>query len=135
MRKSASCCRGIALHDAEYIPFGVLAIGKVADAGDRHLRRDDRPAVRGDLRDKLIDGWNVDRVDDRGGEIPSTHDRAVDAGRADLTGRDQPVILWAIPFLNLPAKDLAVELGRAFGIVGGQLEVNYPRHDRTSSLC
>src|SRR5689334_22653210 len=89
--ENLSLCRGIALHDAEYMTFGVLAVGEPTHSGDRHLGKDALPTLPVRLRDGLVEIFNGDRVHARLSGIVSRHQAAVDARFRIRSGRDQPV--------------------------------------------
>jgi hypothetical protein len=64
-----------------------------------------------------------------GGRSLSRQQSAVDSGRAFLARLDEPVRL-AFPLVEFPAEELAVELDRALGLLGLDLEMDGTRHYR-----
>src|SRR5262245_28645323 len=127
-RRYRLCRRMVALHHAEHIALSVLAVGEVAYAGYGHLGGRHRATAGCDLGDGVVDRVYADGVDRRHARL-APHERAVDPRGAGVAGGDQPVVLRAIPLLDLPAEDIAVELDSALGIIGAQLEMNDSRHD------
>src|SRR5260370_14416789 len=114
-RRSAR--RGVGLHHAEDVAFGVLGVGKPADAGDGHLGQCDASAVRGDAKNVLVEDRHVHRTD-KGNDlvaarpgVPAGHS-AVDTRLLLGAGFDEPVIHRAFPLGEVPANERAVEANR-----------------------
>src|SRR5260370_39336832 len=133
----ASCspllCIWVRLHHAEQIAFGVLAVGEVADGGNRGLGHNQLATGAGDRRDCLIHRINAERV---GGcrDIAFFHQTAVDARRVVRAGIYEPILGRAGPLFDLPAKGFFVKGGGALGVGCGNFKMYDARHG-FSLLC
>src|SRR5260221_2125866 len=109
-----SARRGVGLQHPEDVAFGILGVGKPADAGYGHLGQGDAPSVCGGARkvfveDRHVHGADIgnDLVAARAG-VAADH-AAVDAGLLLGAGLDEPVIHRAFPLGEVPAKEGAVK--------------------------
>src|SRR6266478_7753001 len=127
-RKCAASLRvRIALHNAEQISFGILAICEVSDGGNRRLRHNLPAAGAGHRRHSLFDRLDVDSVRD-GGNVALFHQAAVDSRRSVRTGTHHPVLHRPWPFFDLPAESFLVESRGALGIVSRYFKMYDSRH-------
>jgi dienelactone hydrolase len=127
----------VAFHDAEEIPFRVLAGREVTDGRNRHFRLNDLTACGLDFLSEIVNRRHGDRVDDRLGVVRPRRQRAVDPRLGRLARRDKPVIhrpLGALPLVDFPAKDPGIKFDRSLGIIDPDFEVNDSGHRNLLSL-
>src|SRR5579863_4180667 len=123
--------RCVGLQDAEGVALRILAVSQVADAGNHHLRRNHFAAGGLDVLYGFIERRGVDGVDRAGARKAAAQYPAVDAWRVGARG-NEPIVLRTLPFVDFPAKYLAIEHRGTIGIVRGNFKVNDSRHERYS---
>src|SRR5882757_1395578 len=123
----------VALHHAEQISFGIVAIGEIANGRNSGLRHDLLTAGAGHRGDGLLDGLDVDCVGGCG-DVSLFHQAAVNSRRAIWAGGDHPILHWPGPFFDLPAESFLVECRGALRIVRGNFKMYDSRHS-SSPVC
>lgn len=127
------------MHEAEDVAFGVFDVGEPADAGDRHFVEGDGSSELDCVIHGGIDRWDIDGADvgdDRlAVNFAAAHDHAaVDAFFGVGSGNDEPIGHGAVPLLELPVKELGIELDRALGLGGVDFEMDDAWHGYSEKI-
>src|SRR5678815_224668 len=123
---------GSALHHAEGIAFGILAVREITDAGDCHLGQHSFAPGPVYLLERIVERDYTDSVNGTSAGMGALQQPAIDAWLS-LSSGNQPINLRALPFIELPTEGLFAEFHGTFRVVCWNLEMNHSGHTTSFS--